>query len=238
MKKKQNILINGCSQGLGLDFYKYLQKKFNLFGVSSKKTKNKDIFYYDPIKNPVPSKELIKGIESCKIDHIIHCVGGGFKKYDKFLELKELIELFNVNFFSIYEINKIILKNKAKSKKINIIMIGSIAALEDKASLGYSAAKSVLINYNKNLAAKFFKDNVVTKLLIPGSFISTNGSMSRLKKNKPRIYKNIESLLPNGKFQKSNDIIKLCELLLKKETDFLNGSYLSMSNLESKSIFL
>ena len=117
-------------------------------------------------------------------------------------------------------------------------MIGSIAALEDKASLGYSAAKSVLINYNKNLAAKFFKDNVVTKLLIPGSFISTNGSMSRLKKNKPRIYKNIESLLPNGKFQKSNDIIKLCELLLKKETDFLNGSYLSMSNLESKSIFL
>ena len=45
-------------------------------------------------------------------------------------------------------------------------MIGSIAAFENKASIGYSAAKSVLLNYNKNLAINFSDHNVVSKLII------------------------------------------------------------------------
>ena len=38
--------------------------------------------------------------------------------------------------------------------------------------------------------------------------------------------------------QNVENIVKFIEILLKKETDLLNGSYISMSNLESKSIFL
>ena len=44
MKKKENILINGCSKGIGLDFFNYLSLSYNVFGLSSVKSKKK-IFY-------------------------------------------------------------------------------------------------------------------------------------------------------------------------------------------------
>ena len=117
-------------------------------------------------------------------------------------------------------------------------MIGSIAAFENKASIGYSAAKSVLLNYNKNLAINFSDHNVVSKLIIPGSSLSTRGSMERLKKSNNKVFNKLEKLMPNSLMQKSKNIIKFSEILLKKDTDLLNGTYVSLSNLESKSIFL
>jgi|TARA_B110000967_G_C18843063_1_gene540449 hypothetical protein len=48
----------------------------------------------------------------------------------------------------------------------------------------------------------------------------------------------IKKLMPNEIMQKSNEIIKFSEFLLKRESDLLNGTYVSLSNLESKSIFL
>lgn len=238
MKKKENILINGCSRGLGYDFINYLKLKFNVYGLSSVKNKSKNIFYYNPLENIHLDNELIKKINNIKIDHVIHCSGGGFKKHDKFLEVESLKDLFNVNFYSIYEINRLLIKNKPRNRKLNIIMIGSIAAFEHKASIGYSAAKSVLLNYNKNLAISFAKNKVITKLIIPGSFLSTKGSMVRLKNKNKKIFMNLEKLMPNSMMQKSNDIIKFSEFLLTKESDLLNGTYVSLSNLESKSIFL
>lgn len=238
MKKKENILINGCSRGLGYDFINYLKLKFNVYGLSSVKNKSKNIFYYNPLENIHLDNELIKKINNIKIDHVIHCSGGGFKKHDKFLEVESLKDLFNVNFYSIYEINRLLIKNKHRNRKLNIIMIGSIAAFEHKASIGYSAAKSVLLNYNKNLAISFAKNKVITKLIIPGSFLSTKGSMVRLKNKNKKIFMNLEKLMPNSMMQKSNDIIKFSEFLLTKESDLLNGTYISLSKLESKSIFL
>jgi len=238
MRQKENILINGCSRGLGYDFYKYLESKYNVYGLSSVKNKNKNVFYYNPLKNIELNDNIKKKFKTLKINHVIHCSGGGFKKYDKLLEIKSLVELFNVNFYSVYEVNKTLIYNKPKNQKLNIIMIGSMAAIENKASIGYSAAKSVLFNYNKNLAINFANEKVISKLVIPGSFMSTNGSMMRLKDKNFRIYTKIKKSIPNKRMQKSSEIIKFSEFLLKSDSDVLNGTYISLSNLESKSIFL
>jgi short-subunit dehydrogenase len=238
MKKKENVLINGCSRGLGYDFLKSLKSKFNIYGLSSVKTKKKNILYYNPLIDINLTKELIKKLNNIRIDHVIHCSGGGFKKHDKLLNSKNLQELFNVNFYSIYEVNKFLIRKKQKNHKLNIIMFSSIAAFESKASIGYSATKSILLNYNKNLATNFSKDNVITKLVIPGSFISTKGAMNRLKKSNKKVFSKLEKEMPFGVMQKSKDIIKFSEFLLKNDSDLLNGSYISLSNLESKSIFL
>lgn len=238
MKIKENILINGCSRGLGYDLFQVLKSKYNVYGLSSVQSNKKNIFYNNSSKSPSLDKNLVNKLKNCKIDHVIHCSGGGLGYHDKYLELNKLVELFNLNFFSIYEINKVLIKNKKNTKKLNIIMFGSMAIFESRASIGYSAAKSTLLSYNKNLAAYFLKQNVVSKLLIPASFTSTNGSMIRLKKRNQKIFKKLENLIPNKKMQSSKDIIKFTEYLLKKDTDLLNGSYISLSNLESKSAFL
>ena len=117
-------------------------------------------------------------------------------------------------------------------------MIGSIAAFKNKVSIGYSAAKSVLINYNKNLASNFIKENIICKLVIPRSFISTRGAMDRLRKGNHVIFKKIEKLISARKMQDLKDLVKFIEYLLKPEADLLNGTYISLSNLGFKSISL
>ena len=42
----------------------------------------------------------------------------------------------------------------------------------------------------------------------------------------------------NSKMQKSKDIIEFTKFLLKGELNLLNGTYVSLTNMESKSIFL
>ncbi|MDA7847396.1 SDR family oxidoreductase [Candidatus Pelagibacter sp.] len=236
--KKETILINGCSAGLGLDIIRKLKNKYNVYGLSRKPSNKENIFFYNPIINPKMNEYLFGNLKNLKIDHVIHCSGGGLGYKDKLLDLNKLIELFNINFFSIYEINKAIIKLKRKKSSLNIIMIGSIAAFESKASIGYSSAKSTLINYNKLLAENFFKNKITSKLIIPGSFISTEGSMNRLKKSKKKIFNKLEAQIPLGKMQNSLDIINCINFLLDKKSNLLNGSYVSLSNLESKSIFL
>ena len=50
--KKETVLINGCSTGLGLDLFKSLdKKKYNILGLTSKiKIIKKNINYYNPRK--------------------------------------------------------------------------------------------------------------------------------------------------------------------------------------------
>lgn len=241
MKKKEKILISGCSKGLGYDLYNFLQSNFYVFGLSSNKllSKKKNIFYYNPLQNPKIDEKLEKNIKKINVDHVVHCSGGGFKQHDNFLKLEKLVSLFNINFFSQYEINKCLIKNKKKQKKLNIILIGSIASFENnKGSIGYSASKTLLLNYNKLLSAKFKNHNVISKLIIPGTFKSTKGSVFRLKKSQNKIFNNIQSQMPNKKFQSSKDINSIISFLLRKESNLLNGSYVSLANLETTSIFL
>ena len=46
MKKKEKILISGCSKGLGYDLYKSLKSNFNVFGLSSNKETCKKKKYF------------------------------------------------------------------------------------------------------------------------------------------------------------------------------------------------
>ena len=62
--------------------------------------------------------------------------------------------------------------------------------------------------------------------------------MKRLKNTNIKIYNKIKKSMPNSKMQKSIDIIKFSKFLLNKDSDLLNGAYVSLSNLESKSVFL
>ena len=52
MKKKEKILISGCSQGLGYDLYNFLKLNFNVFGL---KHYTKDWSNYDYLSK----KEII-----------------------------------------------------------------------------------------------------------------------------------------------------------------------------------
>jgi hypothetical protein len=45
MKKKENLLINGCSRGIGYDLFNALKLKYNVFGLSSIKSKKNNNYW-------------------------------------------------------------------------------------------------------------------------------------------------------------------------------------------------
>ncbi len=241
---KKIILITGANTGLGYDLAKGLIKdrKIELIGLVNKKSpvkallKKVKIIKLDLMNNN-EILDLNLKFKNHQIDTIIHCAGGGLGYHSSSINLKKLNDLMQLNFYSIFEINKILINNKKKNKRLNIIHIGSLASTHSVASIGYSASKATLINYNKNLAYKFYKNKVFTKLLIPGSFISTGGSMQRLKKNKIKIFKNIENKLISKKLLTSKNLIPIIKFLSSKDSDILSGSILNAANLESLNIF-
>ena len=240
IKSKKKILITGANNGLGYDLIKELLKdnKFKLIAIINKNKPNKilnkkiesismDLF---DKKNILSFKDKFK---KHKIDTVIHCAGGGLGFRENDLQLEKLEKLMQLNFYSIFELNKILIMNKERGQRLNIIHIGSLAANQSTASIGYSAAKASLISYNKNLAYKYFNNKIYTKLLVPGSFLSTNGSMQRLKIEKNKIFKKIENKLITKKMLKSKNIIPIIKFLFTIESDILTGSMLHATNLES-----
>lgn len=240
---KKTILVTGSGNGLGLDLLKNLSnnKKLILVGiVNRKKNQKKNILnlIYIDLFNMDEIKSISNKFSKHSVDTVIHCAGGGLGFREKDISAQKLDKLMKLNFYSIFELNKILIKNKKKNNRLNIIHIGSIAGIEAKASIGYSASKASLVSYNKNLAYQYFDKKVYSKLLIPGSFVSTNGSMQRLKKNKPKIFKELEKNLRSKKMLTSKDIIPTIKFLMQKESDILTGSIISASNLESLNNFL
>ena len=240
---KKTILVTGSGNGLGLDLLKNLSnnKKLILVGiVNRKKNQKKNILnlIYIDLFNLDEIKSISNKFSKHSVDTVIHCAGGGLGFREKDISAQKLDKLMKLNFYSIFELNKILIKNKKKNNRLNIIHIGSIAGIEAKASIGYSASKASLVSYNKNLAYQYFDKKVYSKLLIPGSFVSTNGSMQRLKKNKPKIFKELEKNLRSKKMLTSKDIIPTIKFLMQKESDILTGSIISASNLESLNNFL
>jgi len=240
---KKTILVTGSGNGIGLDLLKNLSnnKKLKLVGIVNRKKNYKknilNLIYID-LFNMDEIKSISNKFSKHSIDTVIHCAGGGLGFREKDISAQKLDKLMKLNFYSIFELNKILIKNKKKNNRLNIIHIGSIAGFEVKASIGYSASKASLVSYNKNLAYQYFDKKVYSKLLIPGSFVSTNGSMQRLKKNKPKIFKKLEKSLRSKKMLTSKDIIPTIKFLMQKESDILTGSIISASNLESLNNFL
>ena len=85
------------------------------------------------------------------------------------------------------------------------------------------------------MAHKYFKSKVYTKLLIPGSFLSTNGSMHKLKKNKINVFKRIENQLISKNMITSKKLMPLIEFLISNNSDLLSGTIISATNLETLS---
>ena len=241
---KETVLITGANNGLGYDLVKNLikDKKIKLIGIVNKNSplnrlsKKINTISLD-LMNIHDLKKLDFKLKNHKINTIIHCAGGGLGFRSNSISLEKLNKLMHINFYNIFEINKILIKNKKKKQRLNIIHIGSLASTHSVASIGYSAAKSTLISYNKNLAVKFYNNKVFTKLFIPGSFLSTNGSMHRLKTNKKKVFKKLEKKILSKKMMSSENLIPVIKFLFSKDSDILSGSIVHATNLESLNNF-
>ncbi len=202
--KNKIILITGASQGLGAMSAEYLsrlnaslilvsssEKKLKLTLKNCKNKKKHSIYECDfqDIKN---IKDLSKKIKEnySKLDVIMHFAGGGLGVKKSIPVYDEYIKVFQLNLFSVFELNRELLNLLKKSKKSTIFHVGSIAAKEAVGSVSYNASKSALNSYVRSLSKSLIKYNICVTGINPGGFEYRGNAMHRLKKNNLKAYKN------------------------------------------------
>lgn len=169
----KNVLITGALGGMGKATCKLLlEKGYNVIGVDVKENADIPITYYKvDLTNANQIKQVyervVNGVK--KLDAIIHFAG--VYKMDSLIEIEEerLVEIFNINLFGIYRINKIFKPLLDKGSKI-IITSSELAPLDPLPFTGiYAITKSSVEKYAYSLKMELQLLGIDVSVIRPGA---------------------------------------------------------------------
>lgn len=235
--KNKNILLTGAGKGIGKACFYDLIKEgaFVLALVKSKKdyqflknTPNSKIFLGD-----VRNKNLINKIfkyASTKKKYITGLVNNaGIRQRKNFINLnsKEIKEVFEVNFFSIFFIMQNFSKHVLKYKlKGSIVNVGSIVGQAGFSELtGYASTKMALTGLTKSFAIEMAKRKIRANIISPGF---TKTSYYNEFKKKKSLYKWTLSKIPMNRWAESFEISNLIIFLLSNKSEFITGENINI----------
>ena len=169
--------------------------------------------------------QCVKHFDS--IDAVLHIAGGGFGVKEYAPSRDDYMKVFNINLFSIFEINRIIIPIMKKKKKGVLFHVGSIASNESVGSLSYNIAKSSISTYVRSLSKPLAKYNICVSGISPGGFIYSKNSMNRLKTNNNKAYNQfIAKRLPLKRMPKAEELLPIIKVIIENHMMF-TGSMIS-----------
>lgn len=227
----KNILITGCSSGLGLALTNYyLEQGFKVFGISRNKPNinNQNFFFkeFDLSKlNEIKSslEDFILKINDIEVVYLNAGILGEIKEMTK-LSYEEIKEVLDLNVFANKELLDILIHTKVN----NIIGISSGASKNGSKGWGaYSLSKSSL-NMIINLYSKEMPN---TKLLAvaPGVIETPMTDHIRFKVD-DTIFTSAK-ILKNGDIQKPKDAAIRLHKVIEKREEFESGSFIDVRNI-------
>jgi len=237
MLSNKNILVTGVGKGMGFDLLqKIISYNGYVYGITRSKAdlkkfknlKNCNVFLGD-VRNINIFKKIIA--QSKKDKKIINGLvnNAGERQRIKFnnISKKKISNLFEVNFFSIFE-NMKLYSNYLKNKKIpgSIVNIGSIVGNNGFSELaGYASTKTALIGLTKSFAVEMAKNNIRANLVNPG-FIKT--SYFKKFKKKSNLYNWTISRIPQKRWGNPEEVSNLICFLLSDLSNYVNGTSINI----------
>lgn len=229
MANNEIIVITGAGQGIGKQVAKNVNKKYDLLLLS--KSLNCRKTAHEIIKEKSSKKRIIKylrinfeknlnnellkkkiNFKKYKKIHLILCAGIVDYNIKSYLNIKDWIKIFNVNFFANIKIINLFLSYYRKSKRQNKIIIfsGGGAANAFKEFPIYSASKIALVRTVENYSQIFKKLNLSIFAVAPGAI-------------KTKMLSKVLKIASVGTKSDMTEVILFINKCLKINTKFLNG---------------
>ncbi len=227
----KNILITGCSSGLGLALTKlYLEKGFKVFGISRQKPdikndnfvfKSCDLSNTSDIKNNLTS--LITDAKNFYVVYLNAGMLGKIKEITK-LELADLKATMDLNVYA----NKELLDILSTITVDNIIAISSGAAVNGSKGWGpYSLSKASL-NMLINL---YSKEMTQTKLLCVAPGVIKTPMTDYIRYEVDDTVYTSAKVLKEGNIQSTTTAAIRLDEVVSRINEFDSGSFIDIRNI-------
>jgi 3-oxoacyl-[acyl-carrier protein] reductase len=171
------------------------------------------------------------------LDVLVANLGTGSGKPGWQQDENEWERLFNLNFFGSVRLAQAAIPHM-QQRGGSIVFISSIVGVEATAApLPYSAAKSALINYSKNLARAIAEYKIRVNCIAPGNILFPGGSWEKhLENRRESVEKFISSEVPMRRFGTPEEIADLAAFLASPVSGFATGSCYIMDGGQTRTV--
>ena len=233
----KSILVTGAGKGIGLaTTISLINEGYFVFALIKNKKDNKKFKNFKNIKIFNGNVNNIKKISSIieYSNRVKNPITGlvnnaGIRQRKNFLKIgkKDLENIFETNFFSVFKIMQIFSKNLIKKKmKGSIVNIASIVGQSGFSELSaYGSTKGAIISLTKSFAVEIAKKNIRANCVSPGF---TKTSFYEKFKKKKKLYKWTIDRIPLAKWGEPSDVADTVCFLISDKSNYINGENINV----------
>ena len=231
---KKNVLVTGCSRGIGLAIAKKLiDEGYFVVGTSRSKIDLANLLGSDnclhqavDVSNEDDISSMIESLT--KQDIHIHCLvnNAGITKDQLFMRMNsdDWNSVINTNLNGVFYLTKSLIKSMVKSKYGRIVNISSVAGLMGNAGqVNYASSKAALSGFTKSLAKELASRNITVNNVCPG-FIESDMT----KELSDVQLENALQQIPLQRFGTAEEVASLVAYLLSDAANYITGQELSI----------
>lgn len=232
----KTALITGCNRGIGKEILSLFAKegasviacvrKENIEFISFiselslKCAVSIEPLYFD-ISNEEEIKAAMKSLlqKKTKIDILVNNAGIATGAFLQMTSMKQLKEVFQINFFSHVLITQFVSRMMMKERMGCIINMGSIAGLENFAGYSaYGSSKAALMYFTKTIARELAPYNIRVNSIAPG--LTDTGMAGQME---DKAWKEMVSRSDLNRLGEPKEIAELALFLASDKSSFITG---------------
>jgi NAD(P)-dependent dehydrogenase (short-subunit alcohol dehydrogenase family) len=209
--KGRRAFITGGSRGIGHAIRTVFEN--NGAHVVAPERKELDLTVPGSVKNYLSRNER-------DFDIVVNCAGINILSSFEELDLDEMHQVFQTNFFGAVELLQGIIPGMKEHRYGRVVNIESIYALVSREKrLSYAASKSALSALTRTLAVEYGKYSVLVNAVLPG-YVLTEMTQKNLA---PQDIDEICKRIPLGRLAEPGEIAKLVMFLCSDQNTYITG---------------